>query len=282
MSALFALLAAGLVGAADFIGGHTARRISPVAIGVAGQGIGLLAGVPIALLWGWEDVTGRDVGFSVAAGVSVGLGLACFYAAMASGLISLVAPVTAVVGALVPVGFGLAQGERPSVAASAGIVLALVAIGTVSFAPSDTAAAGQQGIATRVLALSITAGVLFGFFFVGLAEADEDAGMWPVTLQRIGSVAALGAIAAVLRVGLGQIATAARPGLLLAGFEVSAFMFLLLALQRGDLTVVGVLASLYPVTTVLLARALLHERLTRLQLAGVALALGAVALVSAG
>ncbi len=280
MSAVFALASAVLVGGADFVGGLVSRRLSPVAVAIAAQAIGLVVGVPIALLWGWEEVLARDVGFSVVSGVAVGLGLAAFYASMGSGLISLVAPLAAVVGAAVPVVVGISRGERPDPVTWLGIGLAVVAIGIVSVAPGEGAAADAMAI--RVVGLSLFAGVMFGLFYVALAEVGEDAGMWPVTLQRVGSVAVLGLLVVRFRVAAGSVANAVRPGVVVAALEVGAFMFLLLALQRGDLAVTSVLASLYPVTTVILARGLLHERLSRPQLAGVALALAAVVLVSTG
>lgn len=280
MTPLFALASAVLVGGADFVGGLTSRRAPPVVVAAAAQAFGVVIGVPAAIVYGAEAFGARDAGLSLATGVLVGAGLLCFYAAMAGGLISLVAPVTAVVGAVIPVGVGFARGERPGVMAVVGIPLALAAVTTVALAPGVAATASAE--LHRALALSLTAGVSFGLFFVVLAEIDESAGIWPVPVQRLASTAILVALAFALHTPLRGGHGITWIALLIAVLEVTATIFLLLALQRGPLAVASVLASLYPVTTVLLAAALLRERLSRVQLAGVLLALVAVVLVAAG
>jgi drug/metabolite transporter (DMT)-like permease len=280
VTALFAFASAVLVGGADFAGGLTSRRAPPVLVAAAAQAFGVLVGVPAAVVYGADAFGARDAGLSLATGVLVGGGLLCFYAAMAGGLISLVAPLTAVVGALIPVAVGLARGEHPGVTALVGIPLALVAVATVSLASgvAETAGAGLS----RALPLALTAGVSFGLFFVVLAEIDESAGIWPVPVQRLASTAILVALAFALRTPLSVGRDVTLIALLIAVLEVAATVLLLLALQRGPLAATSVLASLYPVTTVLLAAALLRERLSRAQLAGVVLALVAVVLVAAG
>lgn len=281
MTALFALSSALLIGAADFLGGLVSRRVPSAVVACLGQGLGLLLGVPLALLWGWDALHARDVGLSLASGVGVGLGIVCFYAAMAAGTVSIVAPVTAVTGAVIPVSVGLARGERPGAAAVAGIGLALVAVTVVSLAPGEARADGARGDGARVLLLALTAGVSFGAFFVLFAEIDEDAGMWPLPLQRVASTVLLLGLVLATGASLRTARSAARAAVAIAALEVTATVFVLLAVQRGPLAVASVLASLYPVTTVLLAGLVLRERLTRLQLSGVGLALVAVVLVSA-
>jgi drug/metabolite transporter (DMT)-like permease len=280
VTALFAVLSALLVGGADFVGGFASRRLSPVVVAATAQALGLALGLAVALAWGADDLTRRDVALSLASGVLIGMGFACFYAAMATGLISLVAPATAVTGAIVPVVVGLARGERPGAAALVGIPVTLAAVTVVSLTPS-----GRERSTGRVpgsIVLAVAAGLAFGGFYVVFAEIGEGAGMWPVPLQRVTSTALLVALASLLRAPLREAPRAARLASAVAVLEVAATAFLLLALQRGPLVVASVLASLYPVTTVLLAAAVLHERLTRTQLAGVALALAAVVLVSTG
>jgi uncharacterized membrane protein len=244
--------------------------------------IGLALAIPVALLWQWEHVTNRDAVLSVAAGLSVGVGLALFYTAMSIGLISLVAPIAAVTGAALPACIGLVRGDDTRPLALFGIVLALVAVAAVSIAPgTSTPTAHSTGL--RVILLAIAAGGFFGVFFLLFSATDADAGMWPVALERIGSSAALVVVVLALRAPpVREMQGVAGISTLIAALEVSATVPLLLALQRGPLPVASVLASLYPVTTVLLAAGLLHERLSRPQMAGVALALTAVVLVSTG
>lgn len=240
------------------------------------QLVGLLLAIPAALLVDWDQITGADVGWSLASGLAVGVGLALFYAGMARGLISLVAPVTATTGALVPVVFSLARGERPGALAIVGIALAVVAIALVSAMP------GGGGSSTAGLGLGVAAGALFGLFFVFLSLTDADAGLWPVALSRTGSSLALVVLALALTRGLDPGASARPAVATIAALEVAAAVALLLALQRGPVSVASVLASLYPVTTTFLATVLLRERLQGTQLAGVGLALVAVVLVSLG
>ncbi|HEY7381858.1 MAG TPA: DMT family transporter [Gaiella sp.] len=282
MTALFALASAVLVGGADFVGGLTSRRAPAVVVAASAQALGLLVGIPLALVYGFDALSATDVLFSLLSGAFVGIGLVLFYVAMSGGLISLAAPVTAVVGALLPATVGFARGERPGTTALVGIPLALVAVAIVSLAPEDATAQAKARV-SRAVVLAVGAGVLFGLFFVVLAEVSEDAGMWPVPLQRLMSTLVLVPLALALRAPLLTAArSVATPALSIALLEVSATVFLLLALQRGPLAVASVLASLYPVTTVLLAAAVVGERLSRAQLSGVVLALVAVALVSAG
>ena len=279
MTALLAVASALLVGGADFIGGVLSRTVSAVRIAALAQLAGLALAVPIALVVDAERVTGADATWSVASGVAVALGLVLFYTAMTRGLISLVAPVAAVTGALIPVAYALASGERPGTVALAGIGLAVAAIALVSIVPDERRSV-SAGLGALPLALG--AGLLFGLFYVCFAHVDEDAGLWPVVISRTGSAILLVGLALGVTGGL-AVGRGVAPWIGTIGMlEVGAAATLLLALQRGPVSVASVLASLYPVTTTFLAALVLGERLRGLQLVGVALALVAVALISAG
>ena len=278
MSPFFALLSAGLVGGADFLGGFASRRSWPVRVAARAQGIGFVVSLPVAAAVGGRP-TAADVAWSVASGATVGIGLALFYTAMALGQISIAAPAAAVTGAVLPVAVGLARGERPGPAALVGIGAAIVAIAVVSLAPGHPSS-GE--VTKHALALALLAGACFGVFYVSLSRVGADAGMWPVSISRAASSGLLGLVVVALgrerraTRGLGRITVA------IGVLEVAAVIALLIAFRHGTLAIASVLASLYPVTTVLLAAGVLRERLTRLQLAAVALALVAVALVSTG
>lgn len=275
MTAILALASALLVGGADFIGGVTSRRAVAARVAAAAQAVGLAVVIPAALVAGWDRVTVSDAGWSIGSGLAVGIGLALFYQAMTIGLISVVAPVVAATGALVPVCYALVRGERPGLVALTGIALAIVAIALVSVAPGE-------GSATRGLGLSLAAGALFGLFFTFLSLPSDDAGLVPAALSRVGSTVALVALALATTRGLSPGRTTHRAVVAIALLEVGAAILLLLALQRGPVSIAAVLASLYPVTTTLLAATLLRERLTEVQVVGVALALTAVVLVTLG
>ncbi len=209
-------------------------------------------------------------------------GFGCFYTAMGRGLISVVAPVAAVTGAAIPVVYALARGERPGVTALLGLVIALVAVAVVSIAPAEQHA-GAGTVDATVVGLSLVSGVFFGAFYITFSRVSEDAGLWPVTLERVAAATVLILLALALTRGPIEGVRRLIPYVLAVGaLEVAATVPLLLALQRGPLAIASVLASLYPVTTVLLAGLVLRERLSRLQYAGVACALLAVALVSSG
>ena len=282
VTALLAILSAVLAGGADFFGGLASRTASALRVAALEQ----VAGLPLAFLFAVlvhaEGMGGGDVGLALASGVAVGSGFACFYSAMSRGLISVVAPLAAVTGAAVPVLYALARGERPAAAASIGIAIALVAVVIVSVAPSS----GEHphlAVTPDLVGLSIIAGGCFGAFYVFFSAISDDAGLWPVALERVAAAVTLIVIAVVLT--RGPLAVSARLGVLvvvIGVLEVGATVPLLLALQRGPIAIASVLASLYPVTTVMLAALVLRERLSRLQLAGVVLALAAVVLVSAG
>jgi len=278
MTALLAIASALLVGGADFTGGFLSRTVSPFRVAALAQLVGLALALPTAVLVASERVTGGDVAWAAGSGIAVGLGLVAFYSAMARGMISLVAPVTAVTGAMVPVVYALGSGERPGTAAVVGIALAIAAIALVSLAPTGEQSATAGGL--RVLPLAFAAGILFGLFYVCFARVHEDAGMWPVAISRIASAGLVVALALVVTDGL-AVRPAAMPRIAAIGvLELGAAVTLLLALQRGPVSVASVLASLYPVTTTFLAALVLRERLRGLQLVGVALALVAVTLIS--
>lgn len=184
-----------------------------------------------------------------------------------------IAPITAVLGAVVPVAVGLVVGERPEGPEMVGVVLGLVAIAWVS------AGSGPSGPIDRYALLpAVVAGVGFGLFFVCLAQTDEAAGMWPLAAARAVSVPVIVLLAA--RTGSILPARTARPIAGGAGaIDMLANGFYVAAAQRGLLSTVAVLSALYPIGTVLLARIVLGERLSRGQLAAVGVAVGAIALI---
>ena len=280
MTPLLAISSALLIGCADFLGGVLSREASAVRIAALAQIAGLLFALPAAVLVDWERITAADAAWSVGAGVSVGVGLVLFYTAMARGMISLVAPVTALIGAIIPVLYALGDGERPGAVASSGIVVAVAAIALVSLAPAHPA--GVDAAAARTLPLAIGAGVLFGLFYVCLSRTSDNAGLWPVPISRVAAAAVLIGLALATTRGLAiGRGLGTRIGII-GVLEVGAGVAVLLALQRGPVSVASVLASLYPVTTTFLAALLLRERLRGLQLVGVGLALVAVVLISSG
>jgi drug/metabolite transporter (DMT)-like permease len=284
MAALLALLSAVVYGAGDFAGGLASRRLPPAGVVWRTNAVGLAGLVPVAVLFGAEEVRAGDLLVGAAAGVSGGVGILLLYRGLAAGTMSIVAPVTAVLAALVPVVVGLLDGERPGALALVGIPTALVAIALLARDPDAEGPA--EGMPTSILVLALVAGLCFGIFFVCLDAAGDDAGMWPLIAGRVASVSMFTMIvasSASARVGSDA---ARRDGtlrlLLLCGIaDAAANALFLAATHQGLLSLVAVLGSLYPASTVLLATTLTHERLARPQQLGVGLALAAVVAITA-
>ena len=263
-------------GAADFCGGLASKRSQVYAVVVLSQVAGLLfvAGLMPLLpgAFGWSAI-----GWGMLAGIGGGGGLVFFYRALATGTMSVVAPVSATVAAGLPVLFGLATGERPGLGALAGVALAIVAVLLVSRTSEPRPASRGLG----PLAAAIVSGAGFGGFFILLSNAPDDAGLWPLLGARFASITLVAAIALAAGRTLRPAAGSLRAILLAGVLDMAANVLYLLAVQRGLLSLVAVIVSLYPASTLLLARQILGERLTAVQVTGVGLALGAVALIAA-
>lgn len=274
MSVAFALPAAVTYGIADFAGGLATRRAGVLGVTAGAQLVGLVALVPAVLLVPGAP-TGAALGTGALAGIAGASGLLLYFRGLAVGPMGVVAPLSAVVGAGLPLLVGLAGGERLGAATVAGLATALVAIVLAT-------AGTRDAVAVRGVLLGLGAGVGFGLFFVGLDATPPGSGLWPLLAGRAVSVALLGAL--VVGLGAGTGGTRGAWGLVvLSGlFDSAANVLFLLATRTGDLGVSAVLVSLYPVVVVLLARVVLHERLTRAQLASAGLALTASALLSLG
>jgi drug/metabolite transporter (DMT)-like permease len=273
MAVLLALLSSVLWGTSDFFGGLLSRRRAAYAVVGASQAAGLVAVTIAAFLTGGF---GEPLGWvppAVLAGVCGSLGLVSFYAALASGTMGVVSPIAAL-GAVVPVVGGLLAGEQPSALAGAGILLALLGAVTAS-GPELQGRAGA-----RPVLLAALAGLGFGLAILFIARGAETDTVMTLWGMRLTSVVGF-AVAAAFAGTVGGLRPADLGPLALIGIgDVSANLLFGFASQLGYVSVTAVLASLYPVTTVLLARFVLHERLLRIQYAGVAAALAGVALVS--
>lgn len=282
MSAALALLSSLLWGTADFLGGTASRRLGALRVVLVSQGFALVALVPLVVLLG-PEVTARTVATGVLAGLVGPVALLAFYRALALGTMGVVAPIAAL-GVVVPVLAGLLDGEEPGAAQSAGIAVAV--LGVVLASGPELRGAGRGG--TRPLLLALGAALGFGVVFVLLAEGGDGTGTAEVVLvllaMRLTSVTLLAAFLAG-RGGPGAIAVPRAELRVLAvvgAFDVGANGTFAVASQSDLVSVVAVLASLYPAVTVVLAWQLHRERLRPLQLAGVGAALAGVVLLSAG
>lgn len=277
MTAILSLISAMVIGASDFGGGVAARKASPFAVS------GWIQTASFALLFTavWfidaPDVRTVDLTAGVVAGLSVTFSYVALYAAFSQGKISLLAPVAAIVGAVIPTLVGVARGESLGGANAAGIVIALAAI---AFVTQDRQAEDDDPTPITAFVLALVAGVGFSVFFLALAETHGDAGIWPLIAARVVAIPIVAAVALKLG-GVTAISSDTRGIVLASGLaEAISSICALYAYQRGPLAVAAVLGAFYPVSTVLLARLLLDERLRRVQLFGVLLALIAIPLVA--
>ena len=283
MFSLLALGSAALYGAADFIGGLTSRRADSIAVVVISQFAGLLLVAMLLAVLGTPVPEERDWVWGAIAGLTGGAGVALLYRALAVGVMSLVAPVTAVCAVAVPVVVAVALlGERPALAPALGIAVALLAVTLVSDSSQSSDTRAADASSRRGLGLAIASGVAIGFFFLALSRTSASAGLWPLLFARVSSVVFFGALifgmGRTLRVTRGVLMVAMAGGIL----DMLANLLYLLASRQGPLTLVVTLSSLYPASTVLLARFVLHERLTARQWMGVGLALAAIVLIVTG
>ncbi|TDD66567.1 hypothetical protein E1293_39030 [Actinomadura darangshiensis] len=293
MVTVLALSAALAYGIADFLGGTVTRRSTAIQALAWCVPIGLGVVLAAALLTG-GSVSPGPMTWGFVAGLCGGAGLITFYRALARGPMSVVAPVSALAAAVLPVAVGIAKGERLDASVLLGVMLCLVAIGLVSMEAGDgEKAAGPRGGGWRRLldsgpVMAGVSGTCFGAFFVLLKEAGDGTGLWPIVGARLGNLAVV--VAALLflafrggdrgpRVsGRTLIVLALLSGSLDAGANVLYF----LAVNNGMLSLAAVLTSLYPAITVLLARIAYSERLRAVQRVGMAVAVAGVALVTVG
>jgi drug/metabolite transporter (DMT)-like permease len=263
-------------GLGDFLGGLKSRTLHVLTVLVVSQVFGLVA----ALTW----VATADDGFpgwsatalAAAAGASGCLGIATLYRGMAIGAMGIVAPISAI-SAVIPFAVGIGSGERPGALQVAGILVALAGVAVASREPRS-----QGGGQAAGFGLALMAALGFGLYFVFADRAADESVPYAVATARgvsllLALVAAL-IVGATMRPGRGSLPVLAAVGLC----DVGANMLFSLATTRGFLSIVSVLAALYPVVTVALAAVVLHERVARSQRFGVAGALVGAALITAG
>jgi drug/metabolite transporter (DMT)-like permease len=309
---LLALLSAACYGAADFLGGLASRRAATIGVVVVSQASGLIVLAGFTAVVPQSAPAAGDLWWGFVAGVTGSIGVALLYRALAIGIMAVVAPTTAVCAVIIPVIAALLGGERPGTMTMVGIVIALVAIVLVSQSSSGStsnsqlltanaeSAASDSLLGNREpgvgrsgrpqpsraprprlppgLALALMSGVAIGTFFLALARTVAEAGLWPLAIARVASLmlfVPFALRAGRLRMSRSVFAIAIGGGIL----DMLANALYLIAVREGPLTAVVTLSSLYPASTVVLARVVLHERLGAVQSAGIIAALIAVVLI---
>jgi drug/metabolite transporter (DMT)-like permease len=277
VAVLLSLLAALCYGLADFCGGITSKRGSAWGVALIASVAGAVLVLAVSLFVD-GDPTRSDLWWAVAAGIGNGFGTAFLYRGLSSGRMGVVAPVSGVGAAVIPVVVGVALGERPAVLVWVGIVLAMPAIWLVAREPDGLGSAAQPGGALD----GSLAGLGFGFLFVALAQLSQDAGLVPLAINQAFAGVVIVMVALALRQEW-RPHPATVPGGALAGvLGAVATVCFLFATREGYLSIASVVTSLYPAFTVLLAATVLREHIHRAQALGLALCAAAVTLVAAG
>ncbi len=283
---LLALGSAVFYGAADFVGGLATRRANAIAVVLVSQLAGLiLLALTIPFLPQAFPVVG-DVAWGAAAGLAGGVAVALLYKALAIGTMGVVAPTTAVCAVAIPVLAGFAFGERLNPLALAGIALAMVALVLVGQEPVKAhsgAAPMRPGHRLPLgMAQALLSGVAIGLFYLALARTASTAGMWPLVAARSTSVTLFALIAVSGGYAVRLRGPSAPMSIGAGALDMLANVLYLIATRYGSLAVVVTLSSLYPASTVVLARTVLGEQLSAAQKVGVVCALVAVAVIVVG
>jgi drug/metabolite transporter (DMT)-like permease len=265
-----------LYGGADFLGGLATRRDAWLRVTIYAELIGLIpltlvtpfiwphAPTPVSLAWG------------AAAGVVGAAGIALLYKGLGTGSMSVVAPITAVCATVIPVLTGLVLGEHPSPRALLGVVIAVLAIILVSQGSHGPGGKGKGGVG-----IALASGVSIGGFLILIAHASGN-GLWPLLVSRVAATGTLIVLALLQRGTLIPAPLVRRTVMWCGVFDASATVCYALAVHPGALGIVATLISLYPATTIVLARVVLHEHLRRRQAVGLVCAAGAVLLITSG
>ena len=281
LNVALAVLSGLIWGVGDFAGGKATQGAAALPVVWVSKLVSLPL-LAIFLVAMYVPLTAIGLAWGALAGVAGLVGLVLFYRALSAGAMTVVAPVTGVTSAAIPVVAGLIWGERPSGARLLGVGCALLAIALVSIAPHPPGR--RQVVNWRLIAVALGSGVGFGLFFVLLAVAGNaaggSAGMWPIAGSQLSALIIGGLLVLMARPGPWPRRAALRFTLLAGPCDMTANALFLLATRGGDLRIVAPLAALYPVTTVILALLVDHERLRGIQVAGLAFAVAALVLVS--
>lgn len=282
LTVLIGVGAALVYGSSDFFGGMASKRTSPLTVVAMSAWIGL-AVMALLSLFVPSAFSAEALLWGALSGIAGSAAILTLYAALAIGPMSILSPLTAVVSAIVPMTWGLVQGERLAPIGYAALAVALVAVVLVGFVPDRSAVRPTP----RGLGIAAVSGVLIGVFLVLMDQTPDDSGLLPLIANRSVSGVALGlTLLVVVLLGRRRRAVGAAPGtggwraaipfVLVCGvLDATANALMLLGLRVGDLTVMSVLVALYPAGTIALAAIVLRERIAPLQWVGLALGLGA-------
>ncbi len=281
LTALVATLGAAFYGWADFLGGFASRKDSALRVTLAAQVVGLIALTIVTLIYPPQDWGDPLILWGAAAGVLGGTGVLALYAGLATGRMSVVAPITAALAGALPAAVGLSSGASLSLPAMIGMVLAMASVVIVSVFAEEESGDMAPGSGRKALVFAVISGIGFGTSILCWAQTPMSTHFAPLVLARIVTVTLLALVGAVFYRGRIVVVPAARRLAILTGLvDALANLTQVTSLRLGPLALAAVLGSLYPVGTLLLARFVLHEHLRGWQRVGIAMAMVAVVLTA--
>lgn len=275
MGVLLGLFAAIAYGASDYAAGVGGRRSSAEAVAIMSQPIGLLAAVLAVVVLVPSSPTAGALVWGAVSGIGSGIGTLALYRGLTVGRMSVVAPLSAVLTAAIPAVVGISLGDSLSPLRIAGLGLALPAIALVSRQASDHAGGRGLGVVE-----GLVAGAGFAVLFIGLAQAGTGSGAWPLVPGQVLAVLTVVVMGFSLGSPGGTWRAAMAPAVITGTLGGTANLCYLAATHYGQLSVVAVVTALYPAITIMLARALLHERWSAVQAVGLGLSAVAVGFIS--
>lgn len=275
MAALLALLSSLVWGASDFLGGTLSKRLPAIAVVGGSQIFGLLSALIVATVRGDLDSPFGYIIWGMFAGWFGLVGLIAFYAALSTGRMGIVSPISSL-GVLVPLSIALLTGEKPSGLQYVGILIAVMGV---------VLASGPElngGSDARPVLLAFVAALTFGFTIYGMARGSEYSSAMTVVAMRVAQVSAVLVIAAWKR-STGGLSRSDIPLLIVIGStDAIANILFTASTAIGMLAVTSVLGSLFPVATVILALIFHKERLMPIQYLGIVATMGGVIAITAG
>ena len=282
LTIIYGLTCALFYGSADYAGGRASRTTSSIAVTASSQFFGWILVIALVPFLGGGGPTAGALFIGGLGGVCGASGLLLLYRALSLAAMSVVSPITAVLSAVVPVVAGVVIGEGLTTQHSIGIGLALLAIALISRGGDDAHDAHEhhRRPSLSLLATSFSAGIFFGLFVVALDRAGDDVGVWPLVAAKPVGVAFAVVVAFSQRVRPLVPRKALALTLAAGAGDMIANVFATLSAQAGQVAIAGVLISLYPASTVVLARFVDHEKITRLQLIGFPIAIAALVLMA--
>jgi len=288
LAVLVGISSALVYGAADFLGGIASKRIPAIRVTALAGAVGLVVLLLAYPLIGGE-ISRKALLLGALCGVSGAIAISLLYACLAIGPMSILSPLTAIVSAIVPMTFGLIQGEKLGLIGYVALGIALVAVVLVGFVPEK----GAVRPTLRGILMAIGSGAMIGVFLVIIDQTPADSGIVPLIANRAMSsailfaavgVSALVAVRKSRATGNPVVSAGWRAGISLAVLcgviDAVANAGLLLGLRLGELTIISVLTALYPAGTIILAAIVLRERIAPVQVVGLVLAITAAAMLA--